>query len=181
MITLSELENLALLAVDGPRPAVSPAELHGATVGMGTVLDGPFQIQELVELFGAEALSHGDAVEDFVRATLEVLMAEDMSFALLLPDDDEPMTERLTALAGWCQSFLAGLVAGLSRRGLAADDLPDEVAEIVRDLSAIGAMDTESGDAGEDDADFMELEEYVKVAVILLMSLVNDAGDDPEE
>ena len=181
MNTLSDLENLALAAVDGPHPAVSPAELHGATVGMGVVLDGPFEIQELVELFGVDALSHGDAVEEFVRATLVALMAEDMGFALLLPDDDEPMAERLAALAGWCQSFLAGLVAGLSRRGLAADDLRDEVAEIVRDLSAIGAMDIESGDTGEDDADFMELEEYVKVATILLMSLVNNAGDDPEE
>lgn len=182
----AELETLALQAADGPVGGLRPAELHGVTVGIGIGAITGFELQDLVDLVGADALAGAEAVGEFVGATLDALHASDMSFALLLPDDEVRLEERLEALAEWCQGFLAGLVAGLERAGgISLDELPEEVTEIVRDLTAIAQLDTEQEEA-EAEGDFAELVEYVKVGVLLILSIVaeldsdggSDAGDD---
>jgi uncharacterized protein YgfB (UPF0149 family) len=185
------LELLALEASSGPGEGLSPSELHGATVGVGVGDPGTFELQDLVDLLGADTLADAESVSRFVVATLDALSADDLSFAPLLPDDEAPMTERLDALAAWCQSFLAGLAVGLSRRGIdELGGLPEEVQEIVQDMVAIAQLETElTGEDGEDgedgetdpEADFMELAEYVKVGTLIIRSLSADAGDDPEE
>src|SRR5690606_11660861 len=124
------------------------------------------------------------------------LQAEDLTFAPLLPDDDAAIEERLEALGQWCGSFLAGLAAGLARRGAASlDDCPDEVREIVRDFAAIAQVDPSTAfaagpGAGEPsaeaaEADLFELEEFVKVGALLIMSTLangrDDDADDPAE
>ena len=178
--TVDELEILAREAASGPGGGLSAAELHGAVIGIGVTDAEHFELQDLVDLLGADALSDGATVARFVNEALASLHTEDMSFALLLPEDDESRVERLAALAEWSQSFLAGFAAGLAHRGIETlRDLPAEVQEIVRDFSAIAEIDTE--DEVGDEEDFMQLEEYVKVGALLIMSLTNDAGDDSEE
>jgi len=178
--TVEELELLAREAACGPAQGLSTTELHGAVTGIGVVGVEHFELQDLVDLLGADALSDGERVARFVNEALAALYADDMSFALVLPDEDAPQPERLEALAGWCQSFLAGLVAGLSRRGVSSlTELPDEVQEIVADFAAIAQLDTED-DAAEEE-DFMQLEEFVKVGALLIMTLVSDVGDHLEE
>ena len=168
-------------AAAGPEQGLSPAELHGATVGIGSADPGRFELQDLVDLLGTDALSDEDGVGRFVSVTLEALHAEDMSFSPLLPDDDVSMADRLTALSDWCQSFLGGFAVGLNRRGVAElDELPVEVQEIVHDFAAIAQLETEL-DSGDAEADFMELAEYVKVGTLLVMSLGDDVDDDLEE
>ena len=150
-------------------------------MGIGVTDPNRFELQDLVELLGAQALADADSVSAFVSATLGALHADDMSFALLLPDDDGTMEARLGALADWCQSFLTGLAAGLHRRGIGTlAELPDEVNEIIRDIAAIAQLDTAVQEPGSE-ADFMELEEYVKVGTLLIMSLMDDGGDNTEE
>jgi len=180
-LSLEELEALALEAAGGPERGLTAAEIHGAAVGIGAADPDRFELQDLVDLLGPDVLSDAEAVERFVTAALDALYAPDMSFTLLLPEDDAPMPERLVALSSWCQSFLAGLAAGLARKGVETlDDLPEEVREIIRDFAAIGELDTDLDDE-EAEADFVELEEYAKVGVLLVMSLGEDAGDDIEE
>jgi hypothetical protein len=58
-------------------------------------------------------------------------------------------------------------------------ELPEEVQELVADFAAIAQLDPEDEAGGE--KDFMQLEEYVKVGTLLVMSLLSDAGDDSEE
>ena len=183
-MTVSELEVAALEAANGPGGGLTPAELHGAVIGIAVTDASHFELQDLVDLLGADALSDGETVARFVNDSLEAFNAEDLSFAPLLPDDDALMEERLNALAHWCQSFLTGLAAGLSRRGVESlKGLPEEAQEIVQDFAAIAQLETELADdeADEGDANFVELEEYVKVGALLIMSLLNDAGDDTEE
>lgn len=179
------LELLALEASSGPEQGLSAAELHGATVGVGVGDPSAFELQDLVDLLGADVLADADSVGRFVAATLDALWADDMSFAPLLPDDDAPMPDRLSALAAWCQSFLAGLAVGLSRRGVdALEGLPEEVQEIVQDMVAIAQLDTELAEEdaeAERETNFMELAEYVKVGTLLIQSLSRDAGSDSEE
>ena len=178
---LPDLELLASEALEDD--GLSASELHGAVVGIGVCDVEHFQLQDLVDLLGADALSTGESVGEFVSASLDALYAEDMSFKPLLPDDDMPMDVRLVALGAWSQSFLAGLAAGMARQGVQGlAGLPEEAQEIIRDLAAIAQLDPEQTE-GDAEADFMQLEEYVKVGTLLIMSLYNDddADDDSEE
>ncbi len=85
-----------------------------------------------------------------------------MEFAPLLPDDDEPLAERATALAQWCQGFLYGLGTG---RLNSIDELPGEVGEIVHDLTEISRATPGEEDPTEDDEQaYAELVEFVRVA-----------------
>ncbi len=183
-MTVQELEVAALEAAAGPGGGLTPAELHGAVIGIAVTDAEHFELQDLVDLLGADALADGETVARFVNDALAAFGAEDLSFAPLLPEDDSLMEERLAALAHWCQSFLTGFAAGLSRRGIESlKGLPDEAQEIIQDFAAIAQLETELADdeADEGEANFVELEEYVKVGALLIMSLLNNAGDDPEE
>jgi uncharacterized protein YgfB (UPF0149 family) len=183
-MTAQELEVLALEAAGGPGGGLTVPELHGAVIGIGVTDATRFELQDLVDLLGTDALADGETVARFVNDALEALHAEDMSFVPLLPEDDALMEERLEALGQWCQSFLTGFAAGLSRRGIESlKALPEEAQEIVQDFAAVAQLETELAeeDAEDGESSFMELSEYVKVGALLIMSLVGDAGDDSEE
>ena len=176
---MSDLTALALNAAH----QLPVAELHGAVCGLGVCHPGEPPVADLVDLVGAESLTRQDAVTAFVAACLDDLGAEDMGFMPLLPDDDSALEERLDALGQWCGAFLAGLAAGLARRGIVSlEDCPEEVREIVRDFAAIArvGVDEAAGAGGESaEADLVELQEFVKVGVLLLSSLLADEPDDP--
>ena len=112
----AELESAALAA----SRELSNAEMHGTVCGMlvanirasGLIEGGVhFSVEEYVDLVGAEAVADAETVEDFAALSLAGLDAEDLSFAPLLPDDDDPIADRVEALGEWCASFLAGLGA----------------------------------------------------------------------
>jgi uncharacterized protein YgfB (UPF0149 family) len=74
----------------------------------------------------------------------------------------------------------------VARRGVGSlDDCPEEVREVVRDFAAIAQVDVASAAASDDDAEeeLMELEEFVKVGALLIMSSLDeidvDETDDP--
>ncbi|MEQ8858340.1 MAG: UPF0149 family protein [Pseudomonadales bacterium] len=163
------------------------AELHGAVCGLGVCHGEALPVHDLIELVGVDALTDQHAVDDFVAASVADLQAEDLSFAPLLPADDAPLDDRLEALGQWCGSFLAGLAAGLARRGTGSlDDCPDEVREIVRDLAAIAQVEAAQVEAADGatgaeaaETDFIELAEFVKVGALLIMSTFEHGSDDP--
>lgn len=175
---MSDLTALALNAAH----QLPVAELHGAVCGLGVCHGDDTPVVDVVALLGEEALTHQAAVEEFVNAAVGDLQAEDMRFAPLVPGDDAPLADRLEALGQWCASFLAGFAAGLARRGATSlEDCPEEVREIVRDFSAIAQVDADAAGRGSEAAetDFVELEEFVKVGALLIMSTLNHEADDP--
>lgn len=176
----SDLALLAINAVAGPGGGLSVSELHGAVVGIAVADLDAFSLQALVDLLGADALSGEEDLAPFVSESLAQLLAQDMSFTPLLPDDDESLEDQLEGLASWSASFLAGLVAGMSSTGASMSALPEEAQEIVRDFSAIAQVDVDAGDA-DAEADFIQLHEFVKVGALLIMSILNDVTDDPDE
>lgn len=160
------------------------AELHGAVCGLGVCLGDDTPAGDVIALLGTEALTDQTSVEAFVSAAVAALHAEDLSFAPLLPGDDVGLEARLEALGQWCGSFLAGFAAGLARRGVGSlDDCPEEIREIVRDFAAIAQVDAEEAEGGRSEqaaeTDFAELEEFVKVGTLLIMSTLDHEGDDP--
>jgi hypothetical protein len=87
-------------------------------------------------------------------------------FELLLPLDTAALPERAEALTLWCQGFLTGLKL---------TDIPienrktGEVTEAIDDLIEIAKMNYEDVVASsEDEQAYMELVEYVRMAVILI-------------
>jgi uncharacterized protein YgfB (UPF0149 family) len=178
---LATLETLADELVEAGT-AFAPASLHGAVCGFAVFAASEFPYYTLANLLDPSLSGDDPALVRFVDAVREGLTDEDLGFALLLPDDEVPLEDRLAALALWCDGFLSAFGAGLGAIAELGDDasgfgLSDELQEIVDDLAAIAEVEPESAldadeDADDDDpeAQFMELEEFVRVAVLLIMS-----------
>ena len=89
-------------------------------------------------------------------------------FAPLLPDEDDSTAVRATALAHWCEGFLHGLVSGEHGDELRERLKAEPLADIIRDMLQItrAAVD-EDCDEESDEAAYVELVEYVRVAAQL--------------
>ena len=174
------MADLTALAVRASQ-FISISELHGAVCGLAAgsarSLDENAArsdlLQELIELLGSDALTDADSVDEFVRASLDVLQADDLSFAPLLPDDDAPMDARVRGIAEWCGAFAAGYGVHPT-----ADDEQSE--EVLRDFIAISGAEAEDEDDESAETALSELEQYAKVGALLLATggaAVDDAAD----
>lgn len=151
---------------------MSPAESHGLLCGMLCAAGRLNTGQWLSEIF-EDAPVEGRCVEDcrsellnLANVTINQLNDPALEFALLLPDDDESLNRRAEALVDWSRNYLYGLALG----GLADPaDLPDDVAEIINDLSEISRADA-GGDDRSDEAEkaLEEIIEYVRMGVLLV-------------
>lgn len=187
--------NLAGLALEAVR-SLTVAELHGAACGLAVHGPDGLGVDDLIALLGTEALQDAGSVENFVQATQDELYSDDMSFAPLLmaqePSDfDAAACEmKATALSDWCSAFLAGLAAGFAMLsedsalepgqgvpaiGDLAAMLPDDGQEIVQDMLAIAQLDTAISTSDEADSALIELEEYLKVGTLLILTLLGAA------
>lgn len=83
-------------------------------------------------------------------------------FNMLLPNDHSALTERIDALGFWCRGYLSGLgLAGITPEHLSNDSIK----ELVHDLSQIAHASIETDASEEDEVNYMELVEFVRVAV----------------
>lgn len=107
-----------------------------------------------------------DALRGVFQSTSQALATIEMQFAPLLPDDEEPLDARASALGMWCQGFLYGLGASALND---ATQLPGEVGEVVRDLNEITkvAVDADESEESNESA-YVELVEFVRVGVQML-------------
>lgn len=146
--------------------AATPAELHGALCGW-LAGGGSDDANWLNNVFADDALpapSPGSDLERLMQASVERFEDRDFGFALLLPDDDAPLPERSDALFDWCRGFLGGF-------GLAAGadpPLSEEGSEALADLGNLAAASAQDDGDDEDEAAYAEIEEFVRVAVLLL-------------
>ena len=108
------------------------------------------------------------------EATVTELNSHEIDFELLLPGDAESLQERAESLGSWCSGFLSGLGMG----GLPAqDELPDDVRELLNDLSEISRVDFEVDAHGEDElVAFEEVVEYIRVGVLFLHDELQPPG-----
>lgn len=146
--------------------AADPAELHGALCGW--LAGGGEDVAAWPARVLADDLLPTPAPgSDLDRLrTVSAAQLEDRSFAfeLLLPEAGSPTVERAEALLTWCRGFLGGF-------GLAASADPalsEEGNEALQDLARLAQASPEGGDDEEDEDALAEIEEYVRVAVLLL-------------
>ncbi|MCD9027107.1 UPF0149 family protein [Luteimonas sp. BDR2-5] len=147
---------------------VGASELHGGLCGWlaGGGADTAGWLAPVLADDALPAPDPGSVLDRLRTATAEQLDDRGFGFALLLPDDDEPLAVRSGALFDWCRGFLGafGLAAGASPR------LSEEGGEALADLAKLAAAmpeDDAAGDEGEEDA-LAEIEEFVRVAALLL-------------
>lgn len=154
------------------------AEVHGVLCGLFCTVNGlsasywldntlthsPDEDALTVDTLNSESRS---LLTQLFSATEKQLSGQDFDFQPLLPDDNSGLHTRIESLSFWCQGFLYGLSQG----GLTDPaGLPGELPDIVKDLVEISRAESyELDDDIQDEKDYMELVEFIRVAVQLFV------------
>lgn len=151
-------------AADRLSLASTPAELHGALCGWLAAGGGDSRSWPALVLADPllPAPAEGDSLDRLRSASVAQLGDADFGFELLLPDPDD-VVERAGAMFAWCRAFLGGF-------GLAVGDkkLSDEGEEALGDIANLAAARVADVDPEGDGESLTEIEEYVRMAVLLL-------------
>lgn len=108
-----------------------------------------------------------EALRQVYEDTVQQINDSLLEYSLLLPGERQTLAVRTEALAHWCQGFIFGLGLGGYKEPENSDG---DAVELIRDFSEIskaGYDDHEVDD--EEEAAFIEVEEYVRVGVLLIL------------
>ena len=160
------------------------AECHGALAGLACseppVGPEPWLEQVMMELDpdNLHVTECRDALRHVYLACRADLDAAQLPFQPLLPDDEESLSVRASALGRWCQGFLFGLsLGGLPELSL----LPGEVSEIITEMSELtraGVEENEDEEQGE--RAYAELIEFIRISVHLVREELNALSESQE-
>lgn len=115
------------------------------------------------------------------EVTVEQLSDPHYSMQLLLPDDDDPLDERLASLSSWVRAFLTGFEAQgkIQPQPLLSDDAK----EALKDLGEITELSATFNEPESEEQDYADVVEYVRLAVLLLhneiLGVRSQGGDHP--
>lgn len=141
------------------------AEAHGIAVGMLCIelkVDGANWLHELCPEEQDLPEEDKKLMLDLFDHTRELLAPDntEFSFDLLLPDDNEPLFERIDAISSWCQGFLFGVGYVQS-----STEWPGDTAEVMQDIIELTKMDSDV-EGEENEEALIEIHEYLRVAVL---------------
>lgn len=145
---------------------VDASELHGGLCGWlaGGGAASPEWLRRVMVDEALPLTGEADVLDRLCSATVAQLEDREFGFELLLPDEEASLEARSGALFDWCRGFVGafGLAAG------AAPALSDDGAEALADLAHLARASAEDGGDEEDEQAFAEIEEFVRVAALLL-------------
>ncbi|UYM13969.1 UPF0149 family protein [Endozoicomonas euniceicola] len=149
-----------------------PSELHGLLCGLlaGGERPGVEAWQRQVAgMLGDEpldevSLQHFAVMYESTRSQLE---RGDFGIQVLLPDDEESMEQRTEALGLWCHGFLSGFGESAANK-----QLSDDLNGILHDFSEIAQIQ-ESDESDETERFFLEVSEYVRMALLNVFAEMN--------
>lgn len=147
---------------------VDASELHGALCGWlaGGGAQTTGWLKQILADDAAPQIPADSTLDRLRKVSAAQLDDRSFGFELMLPADDASLSERSGALFDWCRGFLGGF-------GLAAGHAPplsDEGTEALADIAKLAAA-TPQDDGDEDDEQALaEIEEFVRVATLLLHS-----------
>ncbi|GAB2510802.1 UPF0149 family protein [Lysobacter humi (ex Lee et al. 2017)] len=167
---MSELDFPSVDALDAEARqlglATSVHELHGALCGWlaGGGSDAPAWLAPVMADPALPAPAPGGPLDRLRAATAAQLADRSFEFELLLPDADAPLVDRSGALFDWCRGFVGafGLAAGR------AEHLSGESREALADLAKLASAEPQDEGDEEDEEALVEIEEFVRVAALLL-------------
>jgi len=155
-----------------------PSELHGSLCGRlaaGDPVKPQAWMSTACEQMGvapetAESPALADFLEQAHAEALDQFKAADMSFQLLLPDEDYALEQRLLALSSWVRGFLEGMA---STAGAALGEAPEEIRELIEDLVAISQVAETEDESEEGEVQFTEIVEYVRLGALSVYTEFN--------
>ena len=163
------------------RSFTPPSELHGMLCGQLCAGLRPAQQSWLVAAQEQMNVPEGlqprakSVLADFYDQVLASLAADNLSFSVLLPGDDEPVVERTEALGQWCTGF----ISGYGMAGIDKTKMSEESAGVLTDLAQIAMVEAEDLEQSEEsERDFCEVYEYVRMAALMLF---NEHRDKTEQ
>jgi yecA family protein len=153
---------------------LTSAEAHGLATGLLCIENKIESARWLAELFPDDiVLTEEDktVLVSLFEQTRQLLTEENNEFRydLFLPGDDESLQYQLEAICHWCEGFLFGV--GYSR---SSSEWPDDTGEVMKDIVEFTKLDTEvDEDTDEDElneleASLIEIQEYLRVAVMMV-------------
>jgi uncharacterized protein YgfB (UPF0149 family) len=161
------------------RIPTSVSEIHGVLSGQICAYSAAFDLDlsvKILEIPNDTKEVITNLLKMLAEDILSQLKTENYAFELLLPDADEEFSQRLIALSHWCDGFNAGFAGAWVRDDSAMET---DTREVLSDFSRIAEVDEENEEASESDNEinFMEIEEYVRMAAItvFLQNNVNQA------
>ncbi len=177
MATYADIQQL----LTAERSVTDAAEAHGTLAG--SLCTAPtYRFEDwLLEILpeGKAQTEHAAALRQVFAGTQDALTGEMLEFEPLLPEDEQPIQERTTALAQWCVGFLYGLGSNALPD---ASGLPGEVGEVVRDFTEISRVEVDGADSAEsNESAYAELVEFVRVGVQLVFDELVSLRDTPQE
>ncbi|MGB3621162.1 UPF0149 family protein [Ketobacter sp. MCCC 1A13808] len=149
----------------------TPSEAHGILCGQlsgGLLDDTPAWLRQFMTNLGVKGEPWENAREWFSelhRFTLEELSDDQFNFSPLLPDDEDPLGDRLGSLAEWCSGFLAGFGAAGSRK---VEEFTEDAMNALRDIQQISQVDTDIEGEEDGEAAYFEVVEYVRMAALMI-------------
>ncbi|MCF6189131.1 MAG: YecA family protein [Cocleimonas sp.] len=171
------MENFDLdIALQEAEADYNAAEAQAIACGMLVVNTSADKISWVKMIFGeidatdsTHATKQGEAIElsgKLFDLTKSQLQDSNLGFDLLLPEEDEDLYPRVTALQQWCSGFIVGTtMAGISD----TSKLPEDSRELMADFTEIGtAGDFDLGDEDESEEAFEEIREYIRMGVLLI-------------
>jgi len=143
-----------------------PSQAHGLICGILTGNSHSAAAWEELVTGGKEKGKTHAMLQDLYDASLKQLDEFLFDFQLVLPTDAEDLPVRAEALTLWCQGYLTGLKFVHVQ---IVDRSASDMSEAINDLIEIAKMNYEDVVANEEDEEaYVELVEYVRMAVILI-------------
>ena len=158
----------------------SPAELHGLLCGALTAEPGMDEgqwLQLAATFLEQQELGFIEVKTELLNlfaSTQAELAGTGFDLDLLVPDDDAPMADRADSLAAWCRGFISGVRSFAKGQ----DGFSAEVKETLADLTNIAQLDTDLDESDDNEADLMELSEYVRMAAIMVFTELNTEAEE---
>ena len=157
------LDSIAVLALP-----LSASELHGTMCGYlsaGATEEGETYLHSLTLQKKDPAMRAATLSLFRVYAICQQQLTQlGFDFQLLLPDENEPLTQRAQAFSEWCDGFIQSITRiGIDYNQIEDDDTQDAI----QHLSEFAELDYESLRVDtEDEEAFMEVCEYARMAVL---------------
>lgn len=183
MLSYADLNKL----LSGAHAQAQAAECHGFLCGQACAAgadDGELW-KEFLDLQSDDNALIEDCyneIQTLMNNIMEQIQSDDFDFQLLLPTDETPLQQRVSALSEWCYGFLNGFGVATGEAGN-NQSLSEECREVLEDIAKISQVTLEDDADEADESALMELSEYVRVGAMMMFEeshppLFHDTGSE---
>ena len=158
----------ALSSVQSP---YGPEDCHGMLCAMLVVNNSLHCARWLDEICtqnnaaDAQINDDHDILCELYEHTKQELNDTLLNFTLLIPEENNSLNARVSALKKWCDGFLFGLaLAGVKD----LTHVPEDSMEILQDITTISQANEDEEEDEMNEVAYMDIVEYVRMGVLLI-------------